>query len=71
MPIYEYRCQDCGRKFEKFLRSSSNEDAVECPHCHSTRVHKGFSTFGMGGFSTRGSGLRSSAPAPSCSTGST
>jgi len=35
MPIYEYHCQDCGQQFEKFLRSSNNQDAVECPHCHS------------------------------------
>jgi putative FmdB family regulatory protein len=71
MPIYEYSCQDCGKQFEKFLRSSTNQDAVECPYCHSTNVQKGFSTFGMGGFSTRGSGLSTSAPAPSCSVGST
>jgi len=71
MPIYEYHCQDCGQQFEKFLRSSTNQDAVECPHCHSTRVQKAFSVFGMRGFNSRGSGLRPSAPAPSCSTGHT
>ena len=31
MPIYEYRCEACGDKFEKLLRRS--EDAMEsgCP----------------------------------------
>jgi predicted nucleic acid-binding Zn ribbon protein len=23
MPIYEYRCQDCGTKFEKLIRHTS------------------------------------------------
>jgi putative FmdB family regulatory protein len=30
MPIYEYRCQDCGRKLSVFWRSRSD---VKTPHC--------------------------------------
>ncbi|MDY7041050.1 MAG: zinc ribbon domain-containing protein [Chloroflexota bacterium] len=71
MPIYEYHCEDCGQQFEKFVRSSTSNDAIECPHCHSTNVQKGFSTFGMGGSSMKGGGLRNFGPSPSCSTGST
>jgi putative FmdB family regulatory protein len=71
MPIYEYRCQDCGKQFEKFLRSSTNQNAVECPYCHSNRVQKAFSVFGVGGGAKGGLGLSTSAPASSCSTGST
>lgn len=31
MPIFEYRCSDCGTQFEKLVRRA--EDAVECPQC--------------------------------------
>ena len=42
MPIYEYRCADCGRRPSIFFRSlSSVETAPVCPHCggrHLTRL---------------------------------
>ncbi|MGD2142890.1 MAG: zinc ribbon domain-containing protein [Anaerolineae bacterium] len=37
MPIYEYRCQDCGRTFEALVRGN---DAVTCPHCDSSSLGK-------------------------------
>ncbi|MBC7250825.1 MAG: zinc ribbon domain-containing protein [Anaerolineae bacterium] len=70
MPIYEYRCQQCGQQFEKFVRSSSDQNKVECPYCHSTQVKKEFSVFGLGS-SNKGLGLNTSTPTPSCNTGST
>ena len=33
MPLYEYRCQECGKEFEKLVRSISSTPEVECPHC--------------------------------------
>jgi putative FmdB family regulatory protein len=40
MPIYEYRCLDCGRKFSVFWRSLSavDDEAVRCERCGSRRV---------------------------------
>ena len=32
MPIYEYKCQDCGTKFEKLVRRSEGPE-LECPSC--------------------------------------
>lgn len=43
MPIYEYRCPACDKRFEAFLTSSS-EQAV-CPQCHGTKLQKLMSTF--------------------------
>jgi len=37
MPIYEYRCQDCGTTFEALVRGN---DAVTCPHCGSATLNK-------------------------------
>lgn len=33
MPLYEYRCKDCGHQFEK-IQSFSAPDEKECPLCH-------------------------------------
>ena len=32
MPLYEYRCTQCGHRFEK-IQSFSAEAEVECPKC--------------------------------------
>lgn len=32
MPIYVYRCEDCGEKFER-LQKLSDPDPDVCPHC--------------------------------------
>ncbi len=45
MPIYEYRCADCHKPFELFVRAPSLADSAVCAHCHSTRVHRLISGF--------------------------
>jgi len=39
MPIYEYKCLDCGRISEIFLRSP-NIETIECPICGSKDLEK-------------------------------
>ncbi|NIM04945.1 MAG: zinc ribbon domain-containing protein, partial [Armatimonadetes bacterium] len=46
MPNYEYECQECGKEFEKLVRSISSTPEVECPHCGGKKVKKAFSLFG-------------------------
>ena len=38
MPIFEYKCQDCGAQFEKIITSSSS--GVICGKCESPNVDK-------------------------------
>jgi putative FmdB family regulatory protein len=33
VPLYEYRCKDCGHQFEK-IQSFSAPEETECPNCH-------------------------------------
>ncbi|AIH03923.1 MULTISPECIES: zinc ribbon domain-containing protein [Thermodesulfobacterium] len=40
MPIYEFRCYDCGRIFEKLIFSKTEEQEVKCPFCGSEKVEK-------------------------------
>lgn len=45
MPVYEYRCEDCNRRFEK-RRSYSESDALaDCPACEGRRTHRLISSF--------------------------
>jgi len=56
MPIYEYICQECGKRYEKFVRSSRAEVELRCPECGSTQAKKAFSVFGTRGSSRRTAG---------------
>lgn len=42
MPIYEYRCEECGGRFSVFWRSFSDvqEDKLICKRCGSERVNR-------------------------------
>jgi len=39
MPIYDYKCQDCGKVSELFFRSDDSED-INCPHCGSRNLKR-------------------------------
>lgn len=45
MPIYEYRCGDCNKKFEVFTPQRMSMDGVVCNKCHSANVRRLISTF--------------------------
>lgn len=45
MPIYEYRCDDCGQAFEYLARSMSSTEPVSCPKCGGLRVKRQLSVF--------------------------
>lgn len=51
MPLFEYRCEDCGEKFDAFFRRAEDaeNEEISCPACSSTRVRKLFSLLGIGG----------------------
>lgn len=38
MPIYEYRCRDCGKTSTQFLRSISETKSHHCSHCGSANL---------------------------------
>lgn len=47
MPMYEYRCGQCRRRFTVFFRSFSTEKEVSCTSCGSADVSKLISTFAV------------------------
>ncbi|MGB6838252.1 MAG: zinc ribbon domain-containing protein [Dehalococcoidia bacterium] len=71
MPIYDYRCRDCGEVHEVFLRSAEN-DPTGCPSCGSGQLERLFTSFhvlgqSMGGGDTTCCGRDSRCDSPPCS----
>src|SRR4030095_14490944 len=58
MPIFEYRCDDCGKKFETFVTA---ERTPECPGCRSANLETVLSSPERVG---RGTGRAESAQLP-------
>jgi putative FmdB family regulatory protein len=56
MPIYEYKCEACGKHYEQLRRMSDADSSLECPECHSAKVNRQLSSFAAA--------TRSSSPAP-------
>lgn len=48
MPIFEFRCQDCQRKFQTLVGMVEGADKVECPECGSASASKLVSRFVRG-----------------------
>lgn len=41
MPIHDYRCAGCGRRFQRFFRSFADvRDPTACPHCGAREVSR-------------------------------
>jgi len=38
MPLYDYRCESCGKTFE--ARHGFSDPAPVCPHCGQAQVHR-------------------------------
>jgi len=59
MPIFEYICKDCRKRFETLLYG---EAQPQCPLCKSTNLDQQISKFAVGA-------ARSQAPASPCGSG--
>ena len=44
MPIYEYKCRECGAVAEFFLRGASVDETLSCPNCGSQSLERLLST---------------------------
>lgn len=46
MPVYDFRCKDCGKEFTVVLHVEEWErHDVTCPHCHSKEVEQAVTAF--------------------------
>ncbi len=65
MPIYEYRCKECGAEFEKMVRLSEADRSPLCPECGSPDTRKQITIFASPNSSSSTQGSSSS----SCGSG--
>lgn len=49
MPLYDYRCRECGEFFERLRRMQDADRDLVCPKCHSEQVERMLSTFSSAG----------------------
>lgn len=64
MPLYEYLCRKCSRRFEALVMGAGD---ARCPDCRSDNLEKLFSRFAVGGrgdSTPRDGSLRPDAPSP-------
>ncbi len=54
MPLYEYACRDCGRRFETLRRMDERLAPADCPDCGGRRTSLAMSAPGMVGAATPG-----------------
>jgi putative FmdB family regulatory protein len=47
MPLYEYLCGECERRFETLVMGSNGDSDVRCPGCAGARVERQFSVFAV------------------------
>ncbi len=66
MPIYEFRCENCGRLFEALCLTQKDERDLRCPYCSSKEVRKEYSSFATSCGRVYGSGFSKGG----CSSGS-
>ena len=56
MPMYEFRCRECGERFEELRNLSEPDSGVECPKCGGGRVERLLSSFATSGPSSSSGG---------------
>jgi len=64
MPIYEYRCNGCGKKFEELVSGTATE--LACPACGSKETQKLLSVFAA---ATGSNNVSTACPQPGCGKG--
>jgi putative FmdB family regulatory protein len=57
MPVYEFECEECGRRFEELTPSDTR--SLACPECGSERTRRLLSPVSPAGRQPRGAGVRS------------
>jgi putative FmdB family regulatory protein len=66
MPIFEYKCKECGTDFEKIIITNKNQE-ISCPNCGSSNIEKKYSVFGFRSTTESGGSKFVSSSSSSCS----
>ena len=67
MPLYEYRCRQCGHRFEILQRLGQGAEGLVCTRCGAEQLDKQYSTFAAAGGGA-GAAEAAGCGAPGCGT---
>ena len=67
MPLFEFRCSDCGKKTEELVLAGDKARTPKCPSCGSKRMARLLSTFAAQ--TSRPAGAKAFDPATACGGG--
>jgi len=56
MPVYEFECEECGKRFEELTPSGTH--GLACPQCGAERTRRLLSPVSPAGRQPRGAGVR-------------
>jgi putative FmdB family regulatory protein len=48
MPIYSYKCEDCGEEFDLLVGVTADSEKLICKKCSSENLKRIYSAFGVG-----------------------
>jgi len=65
MPIYEYKCEECGKRFD-FLARRFTDNPDCCPKCGARELKKQLSAFNAGVASGSSASASASCPTGTC-----
>lgn len=54
MPMYEYRCRQCGEDYEELRRMQDADRDLKCPICGAEEIERLLSAFATGGCGSTG-----------------
>ncbi len=52
MPVYSYKCKDCGKEFDILVGVGEGNEELKCEKCGSKDIERLLSIFGTGGSSS-------------------
>ncbi|HEX2254573.1 MAG TPA: zinc ribbon domain-containing protein [Thermoanaerobaculia bacterium] len=70
MPLYEYRCDGCGHRFEVLQRMGEGGEDLLCPRCGAERPARQLSTFAAASGASAAASGASALTAGGCGGGS-
>ena len=66
MPVYSYKCKDCGTQFDLLVGVTSKKTKKVCSKCGSKNIEKIFVSFGVGKSPKGGSSSSGSCTTGTC-----
>lgn len=69
MPLYTYKCKECGEKFDLLVGVTLEKTEFKCKKCKSKNIEKTLEAFSVGASNPKSGSSGSSCPTGTCPIG--